>query len=74
MTYRQIFDISRTLIANKIVYNSYVVGATNYILIRDLTPGFNALGKADYKTRRETLSFGIWCTLYQRFNGNIGTT
>ena len=74
MTYRKNFDISHTLIANKIVYNSYAGRATNYILIRDLTPGFNGLGKADYKTRRETLNFGIWGTLYQRFNGNICTT
>ena len=29
----------------------------NYIFIRDLTPGFNGLGKGNCKTRRETFIF-----------------
>ena len=61
MTYLQTYNISRTLEGNKIV-DSDVVGAapvrcSNYIFILDLTPGFNALGKGNCKTRRETFKF-----------------
>ena len=59
MTYRQTFDMSRPLIANKVVYDSDAEGATNHIFIRDLTPASNGLGKADYKATQETISFGI---------------
>ena len=31
---------------------------SNYIFILDLTPGFNGLGKSNFKTRRETFKFG----------------
>ena len=50
----------RTLVGNKIVDHSDVVGniacrrCSNYIFILDLTPGFNGLGKDNCKTRRET--------------------
>ena len=30
---------------------------SNYIVILDLNPGFNGLGKDDYKTRRESFKF-----------------
>ena len=33
---------------------------SNYIFILDLTPGFNGLGKDNYKTRRETFRFSSW--------------
>ena len=62
--YRQTSNISRTLVANKIVDHSDVVRdarrcCSNYILILDLTPGFNGLGKDNYKTRREPFKFGF---------------
>ena len=43
---------------------------SNYIFIIDLTPGFNGLGKDNYKMRREKLKFEIWCALYHRLYGN----
>ena len=46
--YRQIFNIKRALAGNKIV---------DHIFILDLSAGFNVLGKADCKTRRETFKF-----------------
>ena len=72
--YCQISNISGTLVGNKIVDHSDVVGATcrycsNYIFILNLTPGFNGLGKDDCKTRGETLSFWTWCILHWRFDG-----
>ena len=51
-------NISRTLVDNKIVDHSDVVGASpvgassNYIFIIDLAPGFNGLGEDNHKTRR----------------------
>ena len=62
--YRQVSNISRTLVGNKIVDHSDVVGAspvgaapTMYIFILDLTPGLNRLGKDNCKTRRESFKF-----------------
>ena len=58
----QTSNITDTLIDNKIF--SDVVGAfacrrcSNYIFILDLTPGFNGLGKDNYKMRQET--FKLW--------------
>ena len=63
--YRQVSNIRRILVGNKIVDHSDIVGAspvgaapTNYIFILDLTPGFVGLGKDNNKTRRETFKFG----------------
>ena len=54
-TYRQVSNIRRTLVGNKIVDHSDVVGASpvgsNYIFIPDLSPGFIGLGKDSYKMR-----------------------
>ena len=52
--YRKTSNISRTLVGNKIVDNSDVVGASlvcsNYIFILDLPPGYNGLSKDNCKT------------------------
>ena len=61
--YRQVSNIRRTLVGNKIVDNSDVVGASpvgacsNYIFIIDLTLGFSGLGTDNCKTRRESFKF-----------------
>ena len=62
--YPQTSNIKRTFVGNEIVDHSDVVGASsvgssNYtrIFILDLKPGFNWLGKDNYKTRRETFEF-----------------
>ena len=65
--YRQTFNISLILLGNYIVDHSDVVGATpvganksysDYILILDLTPGFDGLsGKDKCKMRQETFKF-----------------
>ena len=59
--YRQTSNTSHTLVGNKLVDHSDVVGASpvgsNYIFILNLTPGFNGLGKDNYKMRRETFDF-----------------
>ena len=60
--YHQTSNISHTLVENKIVDHSDVVGASpvgcsNYTFILDLTPGFNGLGKDNCKTRWETFQF-----------------
>ena len=60
-TYRQVSYIRRTLVGNKIVDNSDVVGASNYIFIIDLTLGFSGLGTDNCKMRRE--SFKFWYML-----------
>ena len=51
----------RTLVGNRVVDHSDVVGASPvyYIFILDLTPGFNGLGKDSWKTRLELFVF--WC-------------
>ena len=63
--YRQVSNIRGTLVGNKIVDHSDVVGASiacrrcsNYIFILDLTLGFIGLGKDNCKTSRETFKFG----------------
>ena len=68
MIYRQISNISRTSVGNKIIDHSDVIGAspdgaaptTSSFL--DLTPGFNGLGRDNCKTRRETVKC---CNLVQ---------
>ena len=62
--YRQTSNIRRTLLRNKIVDDSDLVGASiacrrysNYIFILDLTPGFNGLGKGKYTTMWEEFKF-----------------
>ena len=37
---------------------------SNYIFILNLTPGFNGMGKDNYKMRQEAFNFEIWCVLY----------
>ena len=39
---------------------------SNYILILDLTPGFNGLDRENCKTRRESYLFGGFCESYIR--------
>ena len=56
--YRKTSNISLTLLCNKIVDHSAVVGrCSNYIFILDLSPDFNGLGKDNCKTNRETFKF-----------------
>ena len=60
--HRQTSNISCTLVGNKIVDHSDIVGAaptSNYIFILDLTPGFNILGGDNRKTRREAFEFWV---------------
>ena len=39
---------------------------SNYIFILNLTPGFNGLGKDNYKMRREALKFWNWvCLIFE---------
>ena len=58
--YHKTSNISRTLVGNKIVDHSDVVGASpvgaapTYIFILDLTSGFKGLGKGSRKTVRES--------------------
>ena len=56
--YRKISNIRRTLVGNKIVDHSDVVGASNYIFILDLTSGFKGFVKDSRKTVRE--SYKCW--------------
>ena len=56
--YHQTSNISHTLVGNKLVDHSDVVGASPV----DLTPGFNGLGKDNFKMRRESFKF---CDLVQ---------
>ena len=61
LIYRQVSNIRRTFVGNKIVDHSDVVIAcrrcSNYIFILDLTPGFKGLGKDDFKTRWDSFQF-----------------
>ena len=64
-----------TLLCNEIVDHSEVVGhiacrrCSNYISIFDLTPGLMDWTKTPAERDEEYLSFGRWCTVYQRFEG-----
>ena len=60
LSYRLTFYIRRTLVGNKIVDHSDVVGAspvgaapTTFIFILDFTRGFNGLDRDNCETRRE---------------------
>ena len=71
VTYREISDISPTLVGNKIIDHSDVVGAslvgaapTASALIPEWTPGFYRLRKDNCKTRRETFKFWDFVSLY----------
>ena len=59
--YHKTSNISCTLVGNKIVDHSDVVGASrrcsNYIFILYLTPGFSGLGNNNCKTGQETFKF-----------------
>ena len=56
--YRQVSNIRRTLVGNLIGDHSDACRrCSNYIFILGLTPGFKALGKDNYKMRRETFKF-----------------
>ena len=61
--YRQVSNISRTLVGNEIVDHSDVVGASpvgaapTTSSFSTLTHGFNGLGKDNCKTRRKTFKF-----------------
>ena len=51
LKYRKVSNIRRTYVGNKIVDYS-CRRCSNYIFILNLTPGFNGLGKENYKTGR----------------------
>ena len=61
--YCQTSSTNSTLVENKLVDHSDVVGTSSvgtdqtYIFILDLTPDWNGLGKDNCKTRRETFRF-----------------
>ena len=55
ISYHQIFNISHTLLGNKIAPTTF---------IRDLTPGFNRLQKSIATWDEKYLSFGIPCVLF----------
>ena len=63
---RYLFPIFYHEIEKRKTKGPYIHGpgrrCSNYIFIFDLTLGFNRLGKDHCKMRRETLSFGIWCS------------
>ena len=67
--YCQTSGISCTLVANKNVNHSDVVGSSpiQLHLHHRLIPGFNILHNC--RTGREIISFGVWSGLYKRFNG-----
>ena len=73
--YRQTSNISRTLVGNKIVDHSDVVGASP-IGAAPTTPSFSTWHMASMYWVETTprwdenhLSFGIWCSLHYRFYG-----
>ena len=73
---RKSSNISRTLVGNKIVDHSDVAGAspiaaapTTYSLSTQHMASMNWT-KTTARRDEEHLSFGIWCTLYQRFDDN----
>ena len=71
LSYREISNIRRTLVCNKLVDHSDVFGAspvgaapTTSSFILNLIPGFNGLGKDNFKTRQETFQFWDLVVLY----------
>ena len=74
--YHQISNISHTLVGNKIVYHSDVVGASP-VGAAPTTSSFSTYHQASIYWTKTTArrdekhsSFGIWCTLYSRFDGS----
>ena len=68
--YHQTSNISRSLVGNKIVDHSDVVGAaptTSSFSTQNLASMDWA--KTTARQDEEHLSFGLWCVLYQRFDG-----
>ena len=67
--YRQISNISRTIVGYEIVDHSECSWSiacrrcSNYIFIFDLTHGFNRFHKDNCKTRQETFKFWDWVHL-----------
>ena len=65
--YRKVSNIRRTLLVNKVVDHSDVVGASpvgaRLQVHLHSQPGFNGLGKDNCKTRRETSMFRDWVRL-----------
>ena len=79
--YCQTSNISCTLVGNKLVDHSDVVGASpvgaapNYNLILDLTPGFNGSDKDNCKTRWETFKFWVLVQLIlELYDGLLGVS
>ena len=76
-TCRQISNISRTLVGKKLIDHSYVVGASpvgavpTTSSLSTLTPGFNELGKNNWKTRRETFELWDFVLLILDVYGNL---
>ena len=75
--YRKTSNISRTLVGNKIVDNSDVVGASP-VGAAPTTSSFSTehlvsmdWAKTTARGYKKHLSFGIWCDLYQRFYGSL---
>ena len=71
MSYRKVSNIRRTLVGNKIVDHTDVVGAspvgaaptTSSIFILNLTHGVNGLGKDNSNAIREIVMFWDWVRL-----------
>ena len=73
MNYRQISNISRTLIGNRIIDHSDVVGAPPVGAAPTTSPFSASIDCAKTTARRDKrhLSFVIWCGLYQRFGDTM---
>ena len=78
-TYRKISNIRRTLVGNKIVDHSDVVGASP-VGAAPTTSSFSTWHLASRDSAKTAasqyenlLSVGIWCVLYQRLDGNTCT-
>ena len=77
MTYRQVSNIRRTVVSNKIIDHSDVVGAspvgTAPTASSFSTEHMASLDWAKTTARRGEghLSSGIWCVLYKRFYGSL---
>ena len=80
LTYRETSNISHTLVANKIVDHSDVVGASpvgaaptkSSFTTQHLASSYSV--KAATRQYENLLSVGIWCVLYQRLDGSANST
>ena len=77
LTYPQTSDIRCTLVGNKIVDHQDIVGASP-VSAASTTSSFSISHLASINCAKKTarwdkkhLSFGIWCNLYWRFDGNL---